>query len=94
MDPSGGKEYPMKPFNRLGSTGDISDDLGPSQSQEYIITYQPPVRDANPLEIHKAVTFTVEKETSLEDDELQAAHTHSHRKPNHAWAESGGPIVR
>ena len=94
MDPSGGKEYPMKPFNRLGSTGDNSDDLGPSQSQEHIITYHPPVRDANPLEIHKAVTFTVQKESSSEDGDLEAAHTPGLRKPNHAWAESTGSIVR
>ena len=94
MDPSGGKEYPMKPFNRLGSTADKSDDLAPSQSQEHIITYHPPVRNPNPLEIHKAVTFTVQKESSSDDDDLEAASTPGYGKPNHAWAESAGPIVR
>ena len=91
MDANGGKEYPMKPFNRLGSTMTDKDGPAPTQSQEHIITYHN--RTANPLEIHKAVTFTVQKESS-DDEDLEAALPPNQSSQNHAWAESGHPIVR
>lgn len=68
---SGGNDYPMKPFSRLASTTDLTDDSEPTQSQEYIPTYQN--RDINPLETHTAVKFTVQQSIS-DDRHLEAAH--------------------
>ena len=90
MDINGGKEYPLKPFNRLGSTMDDKDGQGSTQSQEHIIAYH---TRKSPLEIHKAVTFTVQKESS-DDEDLEAAGAASGDGPSHAWAESGMAIVR
>ncbi|KAI4210882.1 MAG: hypothetical protein LQ351_006286 [Letrouitia transgressa] len=64
-------DIPMKPFNRLGSSSDETDDLGPTQSQEHIISYN--MKDPHALEIHKAVTFSVEK-GATDDDDLEMGH--------------------
>ena len=71
-------DVPMKPFNRLGSTNDDTDDLDPTQSQERIISYNS--KDPHALEIHKAVTFSVEKGSSSEDMDLESGHHNQARQ--------------
>ncbi|KAL8791781.1 MAG: hypothetical protein Q9195_005590 [Heterodermia aff. obscurata] len=89
-DINGGKEYPLKSFNRLGSTMDDEDGRGPTQSQEHIIAT--PVRNSA-LEIHKEVTFTVQNE-SEDGEDLEAARGASADGLSHAWVESGVAFVR
>ncbi len=82
----------MKPFNRLGSTTDGVDDSPKTQSQEHIIEYNEPsgykefndsyTTDPSALKIHKDVTFSVQKESS-DDDDLEAARMHGHSVPHH-----------
>ncbi|KAL8919463.1 MAG: hypothetical protein Q9208_006748 [Pyrenodesmia sp. 3 TL-2023] len=78
---TGTKDIGMKPvFNRLGSTTDENEDSLKTQSQEHIIQYKNP----DPLQIHKDVTFSVQRGSS--DDEDLEAGRRQHHDPSHIHA--------
>ncbi|KAL8919205.1 MAG: hypothetical protein Q9172_005078 [Xanthocarpia lactea] len=90
---TGGKDIRMNPFNILGSTTDGMDDSLKTQSQEHIIEYNEPsgykeskdsyATDTAALKIHKDVTFSVQKENSDDDNDLEAASMPRHSVPHH-----------